>query len=69
MAEQNNQGNNQGNNNNNDPNEVFAANPFATNINPATTQGLKLWQAATASREDADKLVLKFRKLKSSLTL
>ena len=46
------------------PAEVFAANPFATNINPATTQGLKLWQAATASRDDADKLVLKISKAK-----
>ncbi len=46
------------------PPDVFAANPFATDINPATTQGLKLWQAATASRDDADKLVLKISKAK-----
>ena len=51
-------------NDNNAPADVFAANPFATKINPATTQGLKLWQAATASRDDADKLVLKISKAK-----
>jgi hypothetical protein len=34
--------------------EVFATNPFSANINPSSTNGLKLYQSATAPRPDAE---------------
>ena len=37
---------------------VFETNPFGVEINPATTAGLKLYQAATAARSDEDLLSL-----------
>jgi hypothetical protein len=44
--------------------EVFATNPFSTNINPATTNGLKLYQSATANRSDDEKLTTSIAKQK-----
>ena len=41
---------------------VFETNPFAMDINPATTNGLKLYQSATAKRDDSDKLHLSIPK-------
>lgn len=34
----------------------FRANPFAADINPATSNGLKLFNAATSERSKSDKL-------------
>jgi hypothetical protein len=36
--------------------ETFSTNPFSGNINPSTSNGLKLYQAATASRTESDKI-------------
>ena len=36
--------------------EVFETNPYSGNINPASTNGLKLYQAATSDRDDDEKL-------------
>ena len=44
--------------------EVFATNPFSTNINPATTNGLKLYQAATSIRSEEQKLTTTIGKQK-----
>ena len=41
------------------PPEVFETNPFSGNINPSNSNGLKLYQAATAARDEADLLSLK----------
>ena len=41
---------------------VFETNPFAGNINPATTTGLKLYQSATADRSDESRLSLSIAK-------
>jgi hypothetical protein len=45
----------------------FSANPFNSNINPTTTNGLKLYQAATISRSDASKLTATIAKSKDFL--
>ena len=39
--------------------EIFESNPFSANINPMTTNGLKLYQAATAKRDESDLLTTK----------
>jgi hypothetical protein len=39
-----------------DTTETFATNPFSANINPASTNGLKLYQAATATRSETQLL-------------
>ena len=49
------------------PPEVFETNPFGANINPTTANGLKLYQAATAERDDADKVSLKVGEAKKFL--
>jgi hypothetical protein len=36
--------------------KIFSTNPFSGNINPSSSNGLKLYQAATASRSDSDKI-------------
>ena len=38
---------------------TFEANPYCTDINPATTNGLKLYQAATEERDESELLSLK----------
>ena len=42
--------------------EVFETNPFSGNINPTSSNGLKLYQAGTADRDDSDLLTLKIVK-------
>ena len=45
----------------------FSANPFNSDINPTTSNGLKLYQAATTSRSDASKLTATIAKSKEFL--
>ena len=45
----------------------FSANPFNANINPTTSNGLKLYQAATAVRSDTAKLTATISKSKEFL--
>ena len=41
------------------PAPSFQANPFAADINPSTSSGLKLFTAATAERKESEKLSAK----------
>lgn len=42
--------------------EVFETNPYSGNINPASTNGLKLYQAATSDKDDDEKLDASIKK-------